>query len=90
MRKRFSISQNCLKIPNGQGIVLSLGGDDNCRDDGIRDRLSVLFEDSDGNDVVPEWLSDVEKECLKDNGEISVWGNPDTFNSLLERHLKAV
>ena len=84
---KFQIFGNCLKISNHKGEVLSLGGDDNCRGDGVRDRLSIIFEDQSGNDIIPDWLDDSEKTELVRDKELTVWTNPNRFLSLLQRHL---
>lgn len=85
---KFKIQVNCLKIPNAKGVILSLGGDDNCRGDGVIDRLSVIFHNENHKDIIPEWLTELENHELVTNHEITVWGNPERFASLLQRHME--
>ena len=82
---RFEIFHSCLKVPN-KGIILSLGGDDNCRGDDHRDRLGVLFHDE-NHDVIPDWLTGQERNELVDRKELDVWARPERFASLLQRHM---
>lgn len=84
---QFHIRGNCLKVPNKFGQVISLGGDDNCRGDGVRDRLSVIFESANGEDYIPVWLTPEETTELSQNKELTVWNDPDRYASLLNRHL---
>ena len=86
-RKFHVIGGKCLKIENDAGIVLSLAGDDSCRGDGVLDRLYIVFEDRDGNDVVPSYLSEDDKTELEQNGSLSVWADPERFHELLKWHM---
>ena len=89
MKTRFSIvAGRCLKVPNSLGEVLSLGGDDNLRGDDVLDRLSVVFFDANDNRIYPAWLSEDERDELMRNKELSVWGCPEIFASLLQRHME--
>ncbi|MFC1453998.1 hypothetical protein ACFLQL_02335 [Verrucomicrobiota bacterium] len=86
------IDRNCFKVINEAGIILSLGGDDNCRGDGVRNRLSVIFHFADkdgqaGKAFTPEHLSKEEATEYKESGAISVWAMPAKYASLLNRHL---
>ena len=82
--------KDCFKITNNKGIILSLGGDDNCRRDNKRDRLSVIFHTNSPEmfvEVIPGWLTPQETAELLDHHELTVWNDPDRFSSLLQRHL---
>jgi len=85
----MNIKENCLKIKNTTGVIMSLGGDDNCRGDGRRDRLDVIFHSDTVHweKVEVDFLTDDEREEMECSGVLSVWNNPVKFASLLVRHL---
>lgn len=78
------IERDCLKIKNESGIVMSIGGDDNCRGDGRKNRMSVVFHDDKGRwEAVHAPIFEDEYE----NGEISVWSEPVKLLECLAAHL---
>ena len=83
---KMYIYKDCMKITNESGVVMSIGGDDNLRGDGKKDRLTVLFH-------APGFVSHdlkapiFEKEHAED-GSISIWCDPEKLLKCLAAHLK--
>ena len=80
---RMFIHRDCLKIKNEAGVTLSIGGDDNCRRDGVKDRMTVLFHDDTDADVEAPIYTREQKE----NGAIDVWTNPKKLLECVAEHL---
>lgn len=89
MKYNFCTVGHSTKFVNDLGITLSLGGDSNLQEPKeIRMRLSVVFYNKRGVNVVPHYLPVGPREELSMNGEISVWGDPEKFSKILAVHMR--
>lgn len=89
MKPGFYIKNDCLKIRNNDGIIMSIGGDGNCRGDGIKDRISVCFHRDNNSgweqvELCPEQFRD---QYFKENYELHLWNSPEMFRDLLVAHM---